>query len=143
MLGIDCAESAVCTALKKLGFTFKKTIHAAEQDRPEVAERRACWREKQRQRDGCRLIFIDDETLPGAGVGEDEHGASAWMCSKGRATGGQDAARALEDDDADRGAGDRGGRCSMVVDGAVNAAVFSSPSSSGCSRRNCGRAMWW
>ena len=24
MLGVDCAESAVCTALKKLGFTFKK-----------------------------------------------------------------------------------------------------------------------
>ncbi|TVQ74970.1 MAG: hypothetical protein EA380_11840 [Phycisphaeraceae bacterium] len=24
MLGIDCAESAVCTALKKLGFTLKK-----------------------------------------------------------------------------------------------------------------------
>jgi len=24
MLGVDCAESAVCTALKKLGFTYKK-----------------------------------------------------------------------------------------------------------------------
>ena len=24
MLGIECAESAVCTALKKLGFTYKK-----------------------------------------------------------------------------------------------------------------------
>ena len=24
MLGVDCAESAICTALKKLGFTYKK-----------------------------------------------------------------------------------------------------------------------
>jgi len=24
MLGVECAESAICTALKKLGFTFKK-----------------------------------------------------------------------------------------------------------------------
>ncbi len=30
---VECTEAAVCLALRRLGLTFKKTIHAAEQDR--------------------------------------------------------------------------------------------------------------
>jgi transposase len=37
-----CSESAVGMALLRLGLSFKKkTIHAAEQDRPDVVEKRA------------------------------------------------------------------------------------------------------
>jgi transposase len=35
-------------------------IHAAEQHRPDVAERRACWRLRQAGLDPTRLIFIDE-----------------------------------------------------------------------------------
>jgi transposase len=59
-LGIACAESAICTALKKLGLSFKKTIHASEQDRPDVAQRREEWRGGQQARDASRLIFFDE-----------------------------------------------------------------------------------
>ena len=38
----------------------KKTIHAAEQDRPDVAERRASWRIAQLGLDPGKLIFIDE-----------------------------------------------------------------------------------
>ena len=35
-------------------------IHAAEQDRPDVAERRACWRVEQLHLDPEKLVFIDE-----------------------------------------------------------------------------------
>jgi len=35
-------------------------IHAAEQDRPDVAQRRAVWRVKQMGLDPTKLIFIDE-----------------------------------------------------------------------------------
>ncbi len=38
----------------------KKTIHAAEQDRPDVARRRAAWKRIQPRIDATRLIFIDE-----------------------------------------------------------------------------------
>lgn len=38
---------------------LKKTLHAAEQDRPDVARRRAQWRRYQGRIDPSRLVFID------------------------------------------------------------------------------------
>jgi len=38
----------------------KKTAHAAEQDRPDVAQRRRAWRESQPDLDPARLVFIDE-----------------------------------------------------------------------------------
>src|SRR5580704_2920172 len=38
----------------------KKTVHAAEQERPDVAEARAAWRRNQASLDPCRLVFIDE-----------------------------------------------------------------------------------
>jgi transposase len=38
----------------------KKSIHAAEQDRPDVAERRAAWRASQAGLDPLKLVFIDE-----------------------------------------------------------------------------------
>ncbi len=60
LLGADCVESAVCMALKRLGLSFKKTIHAAEQNRPDVARHRAAWKRLQPRVDAERLIFIDE-----------------------------------------------------------------------------------
>jgi transposase len=38
----------------------KKTIHAAEQDRPDVVQSRAQWRSWSRDTDAKRLIFVDE-----------------------------------------------------------------------------------
>lgn len=60
-LGVKCALSAIWTALDQLHITFKKkTLQAAEQDRPDVAERRAAWRVTQLGLDPARLVFVDE-----------------------------------------------------------------------------------
>jgi hypothetical protein len=39
---------------------IKKTLHASEQDRPDVARRRLQWQQRQASVDPRRLIFIDE-----------------------------------------------------------------------------------
>ena len=39
---------------------LKKTLHAAEQERPDVKDARAAWREMQKSLDPQRLVFIDE-----------------------------------------------------------------------------------
>ena len=43
-----------------MGSALKKTAHAAEQDRPDVAARRWDWFESQPDLDPRRLVFIDE-----------------------------------------------------------------------------------
>src|SRR4030081_3893758 len=38
----------------------KKSLHASEQDRPDVARRRAQWKKYQNRLDPARLVFIDE-----------------------------------------------------------------------------------
>lgn len=38
----------------------KKSLHASEQDRPDVARRRARWKQHQSRLDPTRLVFIDE-----------------------------------------------------------------------------------
>src|SRR4051794_13653748 len=38
----------------------KKTLHASEQDRPDIAHRRERWRKYQGRLDAKRLVFIDE-----------------------------------------------------------------------------------
>lgn len=96
----------------------KKTIHAAEQDRPDVAERRDRWKDAQPGLNAGRLIFID------------ETWAKTNMTRlRGRAPRGQ---RLI--DSTPHGhwkttsliaaLGVAGVRCSAVVDGAINRDVF-------------------
>jgi transposase len=42
-LGTTLCTATLSNALRALKLTFKKVIHAAEQDRPDVAERRLSW----------------------------------------------------------------------------------------------------
>jgi transposase len=53
-------RSAVARFLLHLQLTFKKTLHAAEQERPDVKAARAAWREMQKSLDPQRLVFIDE-----------------------------------------------------------------------------------
>jgi putative transposase len=42
------------------GSASKKTVLASEQDRPDVARRRAWWKKCQARIDPRRLVFIDE-----------------------------------------------------------------------------------
>ena len=42
------------------GSAIKKSLHASEQDRPDVARRREQWKQRQDQVDPKRLVFIDE-----------------------------------------------------------------------------------
>src|SRR6202035_3920557 len=56
--GIKAGRSAVARFLLHLQLT-KKTLHAAEQERPDK-DARAAWREMQKSLDPQRLVFIDE-----------------------------------------------------------------------------------
>ncbi|MFQ5696471.1 MAG: IS630 family transposase [Terriglobia bacterium] len=58
--GIVVSNYAVWHFLKAEGLTFKKSLHASEQDRPDVARRRARWKTHQGKLDPARLVFIDE-----------------------------------------------------------------------------------
>ena len=58
--GIVVSNYAVWHFLKAQGITFKKSLHAAEQDRPDVALRRARWKKYQGRLAPGRLVFIDE-----------------------------------------------------------------------------------
>lgn len=45
---------------RQAGMTFKKSLHAAEQDRPDVARKRDGWPRHQHRIDPRRLVFIDE-----------------------------------------------------------------------------------
>ena len=46
------------------GESSHKTLRAAEQNRPDVAEARAAWRDEQKRLDPRRLVFIDETPRP-------------------------------------------------------------------------------
>ncbi len=46
--------------LRQLGWRYKKTLFAAEQDRPDVAEKRAHWHEQLAGESASRLVFVDE-----------------------------------------------------------------------------------
>lgn len=61
MLSVDISISAVCRRLIKLGLSLKKkSLIAAEQNRPDVVERRRNFRIATRFVDPAKLIFLDE-----------------------------------------------------------------------------------
>ncbi len=58
--GIPASYGAVWRLLKAEGITVKKSLFAAEQDRPDVARRRVRWKQYQGRLDPRRLVFIDE-----------------------------------------------------------------------------------
>ena len=51
---------SVWRLLNDEGISFKKNLHACEQDRPDVARRRVRWKTHQGRLDASRLVFIDE-----------------------------------------------------------------------------------
>jgi hypothetical protein len=58
--GIPASYGAVWRFFAHEGITFKKSLHASEQDRPDAARRRARWKRHQGRLDPKRLVFIDE-----------------------------------------------------------------------------------
>jgi hypothetical protein len=58
--GVLVSYYAVWHFFEHEGISFKKSLHAAEQDRPDVARRRRRWRQYQSRLDPTRLVFIDE-----------------------------------------------------------------------------------
>ena len=58
--GVVTSYGSVWRIVHDAGISFKKTLFAAEQDRPDVARRRAQWKKYQGRIDPARLVFIDE-----------------------------------------------------------------------------------
>jgi hypothetical protein len=58
--GVVVSYGAVWSFLAAEALTFKKSLRAAEQDRPDVAAKRARWQRHQRRVDPARLVFVDE-----------------------------------------------------------------------------------
>lgn len=121
-LGVKVSPWAISKALRQLGLSFiKMTIHAVEQDRPEVAERRADWRVAQLGLDPGKLIFIDETWA--------KTNMTRPRKLRGRAPRGQRLIAKVPHGHWKTttliAALDQGGmRCSATVDGPVDADVF-------------------
>src|SRR5215212_7471204 len=87
--GVPASYGAVWRLLKAEGITVKKSLFAAEQDRPDVARRRTQWKKCQSRLDPRRLVFID-ETWAKTNMTRPPRARAARPAS-----GGQGTARAL------------------------------------------------
>ncbi len=58
--GIHAGHGSVWRFFARHGISFKKTVRAAERDRPDVAAARAAWKARQAALDPERLVFIDE-----------------------------------------------------------------------------------
>lgn len=96
----------------------KKTIHAAEQDRPDVAEKRNLWKRNQDKVDARRLIFID-ETWAKTNMTRLRGRAPCGERLIAKTPYGHWKTTTLI-----AALGIEGIRCSTVVDGAVNGDIF-------------------
>ena len=56
----DVSHNAVWLQLRRAGFSFRRTLFAAEQDRPKITRRRAQWKKYPGRLDPTRLVFIDE-----------------------------------------------------------------------------------
>ena len=58
--GTPASYGAVWRFFQHEGITFKKKLHASEQDRTDIARRRTRWKAHQGRLDPRRLVFIDE-----------------------------------------------------------------------------------
>ena len=97
---VSACPATVWYFLERRGMSFKKTAHAAEQERPDVALRRQAWFEARPALDPEKLIFIDEtgvstnttermksfnRSVASAPYGSQQNGRRAlWRESQGR-----------------------------------------------------------
>jgi hypothetical protein len=59
MISHETSEAAVRRFFKQHAITFKNTLHAAEQDRPDVFLARERWKASQASLDPTKLVFVE------------------------------------------------------------------------------------
>ena len=59
-LGLSCTVVTIHHTLRRLGYRYKKTLRASEQDRADLREKRGLWREAQKAWPAERLVFLDE-----------------------------------------------------------------------------------
>ena len=60
-LQLHVSDETVRKAILKLGYVYKKkSLHASEQERPDVKEKRKSWREHLSENDANHLVFLDE-----------------------------------------------------------------------------------
>ena len=57
---LDRPTSTIDLWLRRLGWSSKKTLHAAEQSRPDVAEQRKAWPQRLADVAPTQLVFVDE-----------------------------------------------------------------------------------
>jgi transposase len=68
--GTPASYGAVWRLFEHEGISFKKSLHASEQDPADIARRRTRWKTHQGRLDPRRLVFIDETpAFAGAGSG--------------------------------------------------------------------------
>ena len=58
--GLKTTDSSVSRFFKRRGIPFKKTLHASEHLREDVARAREAWRQAQTAFDPAKLLFVDE-----------------------------------------------------------------------------------
>jgi hypothetical protein len=58
--GVVTSYGSVWRIVHDAGVSFKKTLFATEQDRPDVARKRRHWKTHQSRLDPARLVFMDE-----------------------------------------------------------------------------------
>src|SRR4051794_13700252 len=59
-LGATASSFALWSIVANAGLSFKKSLHASEQDCPDVARRHRQWKQRQDKVDPRRLTFVDE-----------------------------------------------------------------------------------
>lgn len=60
---IHASRSSLSRFFERHGITFKKSLQAAERQRPDVARARRCWIRDQWMLDPARLVFLDETAV--------------------------------------------------------------------------------
>ncbi len=104
--GVMTSYGSVRRIVHDEGISFKKTLFATEQDRPDVARRRARWKAHQNRLDPARLVFIDETCFVphsfSEGGGQDQYDAPARVGAAWPQAGGESAARQMANSDLPR-----------------------------------------
>jgi transposase len=58
--GVEVSYFGVWNFVHNAGLSYKKSLYASEQDRPDVARKRQLWKRHQDKIDASRLIFVDE-----------------------------------------------------------------------------------
>jgi transposase len=118
--GFQCSLTTIWRALHRLGLTRKKkTLHADEQDRPDVQKKRRSFRRKVKQIEPKRLVFVDETGMTTAMTP-----AYAWAPCGERAN--SSAPGAWESVTVIAAMGLDGVRAPLVFPGSTNAITFES-----------------